>query len=107
MYWYPVVLSLIFFTLFFSSLFSKQTLIEKIARIKNPNLPAAGVRYTKKLTQIWCIFFIFNASFIAGCVLLKNYYLWTIYTGVISYCLMGMLFGGDFLYRHYFLEKTV
>src|SRR2546423_11913745 len=41
-------------TLFRSSLFRPPTVVERLARLRNPELPAAGVRYTRQVTQVWC-----------------------------------------------------
>ena len=104
MYWYPVVVSLLMLGIFGTSLFSKQTIIERLARLQYPDLPLAGVQHTRRVTQIWCVFFIFNASIAAGLVWLDQHDWWAIYTGVVSYVLMGGLFVGEWLYRKMVLK---
>ena len=99
MYWYPVLMNGIMLIIFGGSLFSKQSLIERIARLQNPNLPEKGVVYTRKITQIWCGFFIINGIIAALLILSKQFELWAIYTGIIAYILMGILLGGEWLYR--------
>ena len=47
---------------FGGSLFAKQTVIERLARLQHPDLPPEGVRHTRRVTQIWCAFFIFNGA---------------------------------------------
>ena len=39
MYWYPVAVSLLMLAVFGASLFAKQTLIERLARLQHPDLP--------------------------------------------------------------------
>lgn len=99
MYWYPVWVSLLMLALFGGSLFAKQSLIERLARLQHPDLPPEGVRYTRRITQIWCVFFILNAATAAILALLHEYEWWALYTGLVSYGLMGLLLGGEWLYR--------
>ena len=65
--------------------------------------PDEGVRYTRRITQIWCGFFIANGSIIAALALLHADRAWTWYTGFISYLLMGALFAGEWIYRRIYL----
>ncbi len=104
MYWYPVWVNGLMFLAFVGSLFSSQSLIERLARLQNPDLPLKGVVYTRKVTQIWCIFFIFNGSIAAALVLLSYYDWWAIYTGIIAYILMGLLMSGEWCYRKWILK---
>ncbi|WP_107688354.1 COG4648 family protein [Neisseria wadsworthii] len=99
MYWYPVAVSLLMLAVFGASLFAEQTLIERLARLQNPDLPPEGVRYTRRVTQIWCGFFIFNAATAGLLALSGRYHWWAVYTGMVSYILMGVLFAGEWLYR--------
>ena len=104
MYWYPVLMNGIMLIIFGISLFSKQSLIERIARLQNPDLPEKGIIYTRKITQIWCGFFIINGIIAALLIIFKQFELWAIYTGMIAYILMGLLLGGEWLYRKKILK---
>lgn len=99
MYWYPVAVSLLMLAVFGGSLFAKQTVIERLARLQHSDLPPEGVRYTRCITQIWCGFFIFNATAAAWLVWSGKHDWWAVYTGMISYMLMGLLFAGEWIYR--------
>ncbi|WP_274585018.1 hypothetical protein V6667_09285 [Neisseria leonii] len=99
MYWYPVAVSLLMLAVFGSSLFAGRTVIERLARLRYPDLPEKGVRHTRRVTQIWCVFFVFNAAVAAWLALSGRYDWWAAYTGAVSYGLMGLLFGGEWLYR--------
>ena len=57
------------------------------------------MRYTRRVTQAWCLFFLFNALTAAGLALWAPLAWWTLYTGVIAYGLMGLLFAGEWLVR--------
>ncbi len=102
--YYPVVVNLLMLTLFGSSLFQQQSMIERFARLKNPDLPESGVRYTRTVTQIWCLFFILNGS-IALITCFQSLEVWTLYNGLISYLLMGNLFLVEFLIRQRIQQK--
>lgn len=91
MYWYPVIISGAMLLLFGLSLFSKQTIIERFVRIKEPDLSSQGVEYIRKVTQIWCLFFLFNIFICSGLILFHKYELWALYSGFISYILIALI----------------
>lgn len=99
MFWYPIIINAMLLATFGGSLLSSQSLIERFARLKTPDLPDQAVRYTRKVTQIWCGFFIFNIIVCAILIAIQNYEWWAIYTGGISYGLMGLLMIGEWLVR--------
>ncbi|MDO1509336.1 MULTISPECIES: hypothetical protein [unclassified Neisseria] len=104
MYWYPVAVSALMLAVFGGSLFAKQTLIERLARLQHPDLPSEGVRHTRRVTQIWCGFFILNGSIAALLVYIEKFDWWALYTGIVSYVLMGLLFAGEWVYRKVVLK---
>ncbi|WMY72886.1 hypothetical protein RHD99_15595 [Buttiauxella selenatireducens] len=97
--WYPVVVNAVMLALFGSSLFTRMSLIERLARWREGDLPPEGVRYTRRVTQVWCIFFIFNGSVSLWTCLAGNVHWWTLWNGMASYLLMGLLFAGEWLIR--------
>ena len=99
MYWYPVWVNGLLLLLFGLSLTQKQSLIERLARLQHPGLPPEGVAYTRRVTQIWCGFFILNGATAAILAGLQYYDWWAAYTGIVSYVLMGLLFAGEWVYR--------
>ncbi|WP_236861279.1 hypothetical protein [Campylobacter sp. RM16192] len=100
---YPVLMSLLFLAIFANSL-RNEALITKIARLKEPNLDQNGVIYTRKLTKIWCVFFVINGVVAYVLSLMEDKIYWSLYSGVISYMIMGVLFGGEILYRKIVLK---
>ena len=76
-------------------------MVERIARIHEPDLPPSGVAWTRKVTQVWCGFFLFNATVSAYTALYGSLQTWTWYNGFVSYVLMGCLFAGEFVLRHF------
>jgi uncharacterized membrane protein len=102
---YPVAMSLLFLFIFAQSLWSKQTLIERIARINEPNLPASAVSYTRKVTIVWCMFFFINAGIAAYTALFSTMETWTFYNGLLSYCIMGLVGSIEWLVRKRYKYK--
>jgi uncharacterized membrane protein len=88
---YPVVMNIGFLILFLYSLFVPPSMVEQIARLHDANLPESGVQYTRKVTMVWCVFFLFNGSIAAWTVWSADRALWGLYNGLIAYFLMGTL----------------
>ncbi|MBP2836545.1 MULTISPECIES: hypothetical protein [Dickeya] len=104
--WYPVAVNVVMLTLFFSSLFSRMPFIERIARLRESDLPARAIAYTRRVTQVWCLFFVCNGTIALLTCLSGNMVWWTAWNGMISYLLMGLLMGGEWLVRQR-LRKSV
>jgi uncharacterized membrane protein len=81
------------------SLFNPPSMIERFARIFEPDLPDAAIPYTRNVTAIWCVFFVFNICVSLWTAFQMSFEMWSLYNGLISYCLMGLLMGGEFLVR--------
>lgn len=96
---YPVLVNAAMLLAFAGSLAYPPTVIERLARLQDPNLPPQGVRYTRRVTQVWCGFFIVNGSLAAATALWSSFEIWSLYNGLIAYVLMGLLFGGEYLVR--------
>ena len=62
-------------------------------------LDPAGVRYTRNLTAIWCLFFILNASAALYTALAGSRETWAVYNGLVSYVIAGALLLGERLIR--------
>lgn len=97
--YYPVLVSASFLILFSASLWQKQTIIERIARLQEPDFPDAAITYTRKVTIAWCGFFIVNGSIAAWTAIAASWETWTLYNGCISYILMGLMFSIEWLIR--------
>ena len=102
---YPATMSLGMLLLFGFSLKVPPSMVERFARLHEPDLPLAGVRYTRRVTQVWCVFFIANGLFAAWTALYASRDEWALYNGLIAYLLMGALFSGEWLVRRRFLAR--
>lgn len=98
---YPLIMNHGFAAIFIHSILYPPSIIEKIARIHEPDLNEKGVAYTRRVTQVWIGFFIMNGGISACIALSRDMQLWTLYNGFISYVLMGGLFAGEFVIRQF------
>lgn len=96
---YPVFVSLVFFTVFASSLFYPPTVVERLARLEDPDLPPKGVAYTRKVTQVWSAFFLVNAAISLVTIWHGDPWLWSLYNGGVFYVLMGLLMAAEMTVR--------
>lgn len=96
---YPVLMSFSFFIVFISSLKWSPPIVERIARLQHPDLPPEGVKYTYKVTVVWSLFFLLNGLIACYTALYASFKWWSLYNGLISYVLMGILMGSEYLIR--------
>ncbi|MGY6269636.1 hypothetical protein ACXIUT_08095 [Achromobacter denitrificans] len=97
--WYPVMVNALMLAVFGASLAHGRPVVERLARLRQPDLPPAGQRYTRKVTQVWAAFFACNGSIAAALAAWAPWSWWTAYNGAISYVLMGMLMAGEWMLR--------
>ena len=90
--WYPVVINLLMLLAFAYTLKFPPPLIERLARISEPDLPEVAVVYTRKVTIAWCFFFALNGMLAALTALWGDLEMWTLYNGLVAYLLMGLMF---------------
>jgi uncharacterized membrane protein len=76
------------------------TVIERIVRLRKPDLDEAVSSYLRQVTMVWLCFFIVNAGISAGTAIWGSLEAWTLYNGLISYLLIGSIFTGEFAVRH-------
>ena len=98
---YPILVSLGFAGLFASSLISPPTIVERIARLREPDLPASAIPYLRNVTMAWIVFFLTNAAISAATAFSGSLEAWTLYNGLISYLLIGAMFAGEFSVRYF------
>ncbi len=99
---YPVLINGALLAGFAYSLAVPPSIIERLARLREPDLPVAAIGYTRRVTQVWCGFFVVNGVLALATALWASDALWSLYTGVIAYLLMGTLFGIEYLFRRRF-----
>lgn len=102
---YPVVVNAVMLAVFGGSLRSTMPIVERLARLQEPDLPEKAVRYTRRVTQVWCLFFIFNGSIALFTTLYGNMPLRTAWNGIIAYLLIGFLTAGEWLIRCQMIKR--
>ncbi|HDX8403052.1 TPA: hypothetical protein RQN00_003160 [Aeromonas dhakensis] len=103
--YYPLAVSLALLCLFGWSLTRPMSLVERLARLQDPALPAAAIGYTRRVTQVWCGFFVINGALAAFTIWHGDLALWSLYNGFVSYLLMGGLMGAEYLVRCRLLKR--
>ena len=96
----PVLINGVLLATFASSL-SGTPMVERFARMQDPNLGPAQVAYCRGVTQVWCVFFVFNMVVSALLALLAPLEAWALYTGLIAYVLMGLLGASEYVVRKF------
>lgn len=96
---YPVLINALMLTVFATSLRHGPSVVERLARLREPDLPPQAIAYTRTVTVVWCGFFIANGAMAAATALWASTAVWALYNGLIAYLLMGVLGGGEWLIR--------
>ncbi|MGI9323825.1 MAG: hypothetical protein ACR2PZ_01305 [Pseudomonadales bacterium] len=79
--------------------------IERLARATGMTVDAAGARYTRGVTKLWVLFFLLNGLVSAYTALWCSTAVWSLYNGLISYCLVALLFAAEYCYRGYYRRR--
>ena len=103
--YYPVLMSLTMCALFAVTLNRPPSMIERFARIAEPDLPDQAIGYCRKVTIVWCGFFVANASVALWTIRSGDIKLWTLYNGLLSYLIMGLLFAVEYAVRTVFRRR--
>lgn len=96
---YPVLVNGVLLAVFATSLAYPPSVIERLARLREKDLPPSGVAYTRRVTQVWCGFFVLNGALACATALFASDATWALYNGLIAYGLMGLLFAGEWVVR--------
>ena len=103
----PAGVSFALLASFAQSLRGPTPMIERFARIVTPDLSDEEVVYCRRTTLVWCGFFAVNGGIEAALALAARLEVWTLYTGLLSYVLIGTLFACEFVYRHWRFRRYV
>jgi uncharacterized membrane protein len=96
---YPVIVNATLLGVFAYSLIVPPTTIERIARMRDRDLPAHAIGYTRRVTQVWCVFFTLNGAIALYTALFASSALWSLYNGLLAYIFIGLLFTGEYCVR--------
>ena len=95
----PVLINLALLAQFGASLRSDMPIVERFARMQEPELSEPKRAHCRQVTQAWCLFFVVNAMVCGALVLWAPTRWWAVYTGGIAYALMGAMFTIEYIVR--------
>lgn len=109
---YSVVINATLLAVFGSTLFIEPNIIFRFATLADKSIKGSSFEkqvysYCKKVTVVWCCFFIINGGIAAYTTFFCSREVWAIYNGGISYVLMGTLFVVEFIIRKMVDKKMI
>lgn len=107
MLYYPVLVNAGLLALFALSVVRPPTVIERIARLREGALSAAAVAYARRVTLAWIVFFAFNGAVAFVTARWTSIETWTFYNGAVSYVLIGVMLGVEWLVRRHVRRRAV
>jgi uncharacterized membrane protein len=103
---YPALLSLLIAAVFGNSLRHPPSLIERLARLRDPALTVAGQEYCRNVTWLWTIWLVTNAAMAAGLAIWGSIAIWALWTGLLSYIVTAALFLGEIVLRSKLMQRA-
>lgn len=74
-------------------------MIERFARLQEPELSTEKCAHCRQATWAWIAFFFVNGTIAGLLALSAPLHFWATYTGGIAYALMGLMFAGEYILR--------
>jgi uncharacterized membrane protein/acyl-CoA synthetase (AMP-forming)/AMP-acid ligase II len=101
---YPVLMNAVMLASFAYTLFAPPPLIFRFAILQDKKIRGSLAekrieQYCRKVTFVWCGFFVLNGGIAAWTVFSGSDLWWSVYNGGISYILIGSLFAGELVVR--------
>jgi uncharacterized membrane protein len=79
----------------------RESIVEAIARVQLGVLDAHDSRYCRRVTAVWCGFFLANGLVALGLAVFGSIEAWALYTGLVSYLGIAALYAVEFVYRQW------
>ena len=76
----------------------------RVIRARGRPVSEHGPKYLYRLTAVWAGFFILN-GLVSIWTTTQSLKVWTLYNGFLSYCLIALLGGAEYLFRRNFLRR--
>lgn len=105
MLYYPVLMNAGLLAVFAASLVSPPSIVERLARLKDPDLPPHAVVYTRRVTIAWVVFFAINGGIALYTATSSPLATWALYNGFIAYFLIAAMFGIELAIRVVVMRK--
>jgi uncharacterized membrane protein len=104
---YPVIINLFLLGGFAWTLLKPPTMIFQFATRMDKTIIGSPDEervcgYCRTVTMVWCGFFAINSAVAAATAFYASDLAWSLYNGLISYALIGVLFLGEMVVRHFF-----
>jgi uncharacterized membrane protein len=103
----PVFVNAALLLAFALSFFHAETVIETLALEQAGSLSEAERVYCRRVTAVWCAFFVVNGAVAAKLALDGDRARWALYAGFVAYVAMGLLFAVEFVYRHWRFRRYI
>ena len=102
---YPVFINAAMLAAFGATLLRPPSMVERFARIREPDLSPHAVAYTRRVTMVWCAFFALNGSAALATALWAPLRIWVLYNGIVAYILTGIVFAVEYAFRLHFKAR--
>ncbi len=103
---YPALVNLVLLLQFgFTLRRGSQSMVERFARLQVDYLSPKEIEYCRVVTASWCGFFVLNGVACALFAALASRATWALYTGLLSYLVLGLLFAVEFTIRKYLFRR--
>lgn len=103
---YPILVNALLLLVFGASLVRPPCVVERLARLQDPALPEAAIPYVRRVTEVWCAFFVLNGAISAATALWASDALWALYNGCLAYLAIGLLFGIEWYVRQRAMRRV-
>jgi uncharacterized membrane protein len=98
---YPVVISGGLAFLFGVSLWRPPSLVERMAALGGETLSPAIRLYCRRVTMVWALWLAINTVIAAALAIFGSLEAWALWTGFLSYLVMGLIFAAEFTLRRF------
>ncbi len=103
----PVFVNAALLVAFALSFLQRETVIETLALEQAGTLSEPEHVYCRRVTAVWCAFFVANGAIAAKLAVDGDLARWTFYAGFLAYLAMALLFAAEFVYRHWRFRRYI
>jgi len=96
---YPVLVNAVLLVVFGLSLRHPPSIIERLARLREPDCPPHAIPSTRPVSRVASLFYGHQCRSPPAHTVHARNARWALYNGLVSYVLMGLLFAGEWLVR--------
>lgn len=102
--YYPAVVNFTLCGVFLNSLRQGEPLLLRIIRARGIPTSKHAPAYLYRLTAVWAGFFVINGA-VSIWTSTRGIEIWTLYNGFLSYCLVALLVGVEYVFRRYYKRR--